>query len=288
MDARDGLIPRKEFSRGLSFVGDNTYEFQGAYIYLKDKINDVIKTMADKQAAAQKKAPVIPVIPVTVTADSLAPYITTLDSVPLGVDIHTGSVFTYDFLGNKITQVIGNFIITEKDFLNEFLKTLNLVQDIKLKILDFADVVDEPDEFEDYANGEFTNAINQIVINEQEETKKVVYVLIGIGRVYDKVLDEGIELLCDILQDVSVYDKTSFIIIDNYSAFRKAMKEEWYKNVDPKKGVWVGADVDVQTAIATSHMSKGDINEEFGGIVYASNGDQYAVLKGIGSHPEEE
>ncbi len=288
LNARDGLIPKKEFSRGLSIVGEETFEFQGAYIYLKDQINDIIKQTADKLSSSQEKAPPIPIIPSTVTSDTLAPYITNLSSVPLGINIHNAKAFSYDFIQNKITQVIGNYIITERDFLDEFLKVLNILQDTKLKIIDFADVIENSEEFEDYSNGEFTDAIHRIIENEKTETKQMIYVVIGIGRIYDKVLDEGIESLFQIFDNVEQYTKSSFIIIDNFSIFRKTMKEVWYKKqVDSKKGIWVGADIENQNAIVCPNLSKSDSNEEFGGILYATNGNEYAVLKGLGSHPEE-
>ena len=67
------------------------------------------------------------------------------------------------------------------------------------------------------------------------------------------------------------------------------MSEDWYKEViSPVKGVWVGADVESQNAITFDNLSKGDINEDFIGITYINDGTKQAVLKGIGSKPEEE
>ena len=288
LNARDGLIPKKEFSRGLAIIEDNTFEFQGAYIYIKDQINDIIRKTEENLAEKQKKAPVIPIIPVNVSSDTLTPFIMDLSSVPLGINIRDASVTTLDFIQNKVTQVIGNFIITEKGFLEDLLKVLNLLQDTKLKIIDFADAIDDPSEFEDYANGEFTDAINKIEENENTETKQMIYVLIGIGRVYDKVLDEGIEKLFNILNNVNEYPKSSFIVIDNYSVYRKIMKEEWYQKVNKNVGIWVGADIENQAAITVPNLSKSDANEEFNGIIYVTDGTNYSVLKGLGSRPEEE
>ena len=288
LDARDGLIPKKEFSRGLGKVNEVAYEFQGAYIYHKDRINDYIKETADKLVKVQEKAPPIPVIPNTVTADTLAPHIADLDSVPLGINIHNAKVCDYNFVENKITPVIGNYIITEKNFLSELLKVLNLLQNTKLKVFDFADAIDDSSEFEDYYNDGFTEAITNIINNEKTETKRMIYVFIGIGRIYDKVLDEGIEKLFKIFSESQNFKKSNFIIIDNYSVFRKITKEDWYKKVDSNKGIWVGADIESQTTIKYDIMSKGDINEDFTGITYVVNGDKYEVLKGIGSTPDEE
>ena len=284
-----GLIPKKEFSRGIGMFEESVYEFQGAYIYIKEQINDIIKTTSDTLCKKQSKASPIPIIPVKVTGDTLAPYIDDLTKVPLGINIHDASVYTFNFLENKITQIVGNYIVTEKGFLFELLKILNLLQNTKLKIIDLADCVDDPSEFEDYANGEFTNSIKKITINEKSEKKQMIYVIIGIGRIYDKVLDEGIEYLFKIFNNVEAYKKSSFIIIDNYSAFRKTLNENWYKNkVDSTKGIWIGADVENQTAINFPKMTKGDTNEDFNGIIYCSNKNNYSVLKGIGTIPEEE
>lgn len=289
LNSRDGLIPKKELSRGLSFVGEEVYEFQGAYVYLKDQINDMIKKSAEKLSATQKKAPVIPIIPVSVTANALTPYITNLSSVPIGVNIHNAEVLKYDFHSHKITQVIGNYIITERDFLNEFLTMLNLLQDTKLKIIDFADVIENSENYEDYSNDQFTDAIKKIIENEKTETKPMIYVIIGIGRIYDKVLDEGVETMFRIFQKVNQFKLSSFIIIDNYSIFRKTMEEDWYKeNVHSNEGIWIGADIESQNAIVCPNITKSDLNEDFNGIIYVTCDGQYSVLKGIGSYSEEE
>ena len=289
LGAPDTLVPKKEFSRGIGMLGESVFEFQGAYIYIKDQINDVIKTTCDSLSKTQKKAKPIPIIPVRVTADTMAPYIEDLSKVPIGINIHDASVSYCNFLENKITQIVGNYVITEKEFLNELLKVLNILQNTKLKIIDFADCIDDPSEFEDYSNDDYTNSIKNITINEKNETKQMIYVIIGIGRIYDKVLDEGIEYLFKVLENSKAYKKSSFVIIDNYSAFRKTLNEDWYKKtVNSNKGVWIGADIENQIAIKFPQMTKGDVNEDFSGIIYSSLGDNYAVLKGLGTVPEEE
>ncbi len=289
LNAKDGLIPKKEFSRGLSIIGDDVFEFQGAYIYIKEKINDIIKVTADSLSKVQKKAPPIPIIPNIVTADTMTPYISELSSVPIGINIRDAKVFTMNFIKYKITQVVGNYIITEKWFLNELIRVLSLLQDTKLKVIDFAGAIDDPSEIDDYMGDEFTNSINKIIENEKIESKHMIYVIIGIGRIYDKVLDEGIEMLFKIFRSVESFKKSSFIIIDNYSAFRKTIEESWYKEkVNKNCGIWVGSDIDKQLAVTCNGFSKGEINEDFNGIVYATCDDKSVVLKGIGTLPEEE
>jgi len=289
LDAKDGLVPKKEYSRGLSFVDEDVFEFQGAYIYYKDKINDLIKQTADTLVKTQPKAPPIPIIPNIVTADTMAPYITNLSAVPVGINIKDANVFYMNLLENKITQVTGNFIVTEKNFLNELVNVLNRVQETKLRVLDIAGALDNVEDLDDYMADEFTQAIRSITIKEKEETKNIIYLIIGIGRIYDKVLDEGIEYLFKIFENVGAYKKSSFIIIDNYSAFRKTMEENWYKtHVNKNVGIWVGPDIENQQAINHDKLTKGELNEDFNGIIYCSNENENVVLKGIGTIPEED
>ena len=219
----------------------------------------------------------------------MAPYITNLSAVPVGLNIKDAQVYYMNLLENKITQVIGNYIITEKKFLNELVKVLNRVQETKLRVIDIAGALDEIEELEDYMSDEFTQAIRSITIKEKEETKNIVYLIIGIGRIYDKVLDEGIEYLFKIFENVGAYKKSSFIIVDNYSAYRKTMEEPWYKtHVNKNIGIWVGPDIENQQAINHDKLTKGEINEDFNGIVYCSNENENVVLKGIGTIPEED
>ena len=151
----------------------------------EDKINDIIKQTADTLTKTQQKAPPIPIIPTIVTADTMAPYITNLSAVPVGLNIKDAQVYYMNLLENKITQVIGNYIITEKKFLNELVKVLNRVQETKLRVIDIAGALDEIEELEDYMSDEFTQAIRSITIKEKEETKNIVYLIIGIGRIYE-------------------------------------------------------------------------------------------------------
>ena len=77
--------------------------------------------------------------------------------------------------------------------------------------------------------------------------------------------------------------------MDNYSIFRKTMQEDWYKkNVNPNVGVWVGADIENQHALVCKNITKEDINEDFDGLIYVSNGNSYGVLRGIGANSEED
>ena len=286
LNTNDNITPSRYFGRGISVVSENAYEFQTAYIYLKDKINDVIRESADKLSKIYKKVSKIPVIPSNVNSDSLTSYIDSFDNVPIGINMNDGTVCKYNFMNNRINQVTGGYIIRDNKFIEELVKVLTTVSGIKLKVFDFVDYFGELDGV-DCAKGEFTNNIMEIISNARIENKTFVYVFVGIGHIYDKVLDEGIDALFNVFSNINNYSNSYFIIADNYSSYKKTMKENWYlNNVNKSSGIWIGADVDTQIAIRFNNMSKADANDDFNGVCYVNFGDSYSVIKALGTSKE--
>ena len=139
----------------------------------------------------------------------------------------------------------------------------------------------------DYINGEFTKNIDLISKNEKENELTKIYVLIGIGYIYDKVLDEGIDALFSIFNNLNSYKNSYFIFVDNYSSYKRIMKEKWYDTVNNKSGIWIGKDVGIQTSIKIPNMKKCDASEDFNGVSYAIIDGEYSLMKCIGTHNEE-
>ena len=108
----------------------------------------------------------------------------------------------------------------------------------------------------DYINGEFTKNIDLISKNEKENELTKIYVLIGIGYIYDKVLDEGIDALFSIFNNLNSYKNSYFIFVDNYSSYKRIMKEKWYDTVNNKSGIWIGKDVGIHTSHKNSKYEK--------------------------------
>ena len=286
MNAPNGLKPAKYFGRGLSTVGEKVFEFQTAYIYLADKISDTIKEISEKLSQSYKKNPAIPIIPMNVTAESLSAYIDEITNVPIGIKIKDASILKYNFIANHITQIIGNNIVIDTGFIIDFVKTLSNIPNIKLKVFDFVDCITEQLNI-DYINGEFTKNIDLISKNEKENELTKIYVLIGIGYIYDKVLDEGIDALFSIFNNLNSYKNSYFIFVDNYSSYKRIMKEKWYDTVNNKSGIWIGKDVGIQTSIKIPNMKKCDASEDFNGVSYAIIDGEYSLMKCIGTHNEE-
>lgn len=103
-----GLIPAKYFGRGIISVEDTAYEFQTAYIYLKDKINDAIKVLGEQlNKKTPTKAKKIPIIPKNIDIDYMLPYMKNIDDIPIRIESYTGEILKYNFTQNKILPIIG-------------------------------------------------------------------------------------------------------------------------------------------------------------------------------------
>ena len=283
LDAKQKQTPAKYYGRGMIKLSNGTFEFQTAYIYHKDKINDAIKEVGSKlQAANMLKAPKIPAVPREVTYENMLSEITDIDAVPIGYNIDTAEISRFNFIKHKISFISGTQINTEPQFLLDLINLLATIPSIELKIIDLADNMSECGIDECY-NGEFTSVINNMLTAEEETKQKIIYIITGIGYIYDRVLDEGIKTLFDIFQGKIALDNSYFILADNYVSMRKLEKEEWYQTAHRENGIWIGQNFADETVIQTDKVADYDTNEEFLGLVFNVKDKKYEVVKSIGS-----
>ena len=283
LDAKRGLVPAKYFGRGLIKLDKGTFEFQTAYIYIKDKINDTIKNTAIKlQDSSMTKAPYIPNTARFISSDSVLSEINDVDNVPIGYNIDNGNISTFNFIKNKVSFISGTHINTEPQFLLELIKVLSSIPSIELKIMDLADNMQDCGVDECY-NDEFTNFINNILTAEQQTKQKIIYIITGVGFIYDRVLDEGIQKLFDMFAGKIKLPNSYFILADNLVSMRKFEKEGWYQSINRKSGIWVGNKFNEQSIINVDNPKNYDANLDYYGLAYNVVDGQYTVIKSIGA-----
>ena len=288
IDAKNNLMPAKHFGRGLIKLDNGTFEFQTAYIYTKNKINDAIKETANKlMQTNMKKALQIPNIPKALKYENVISYIKELDNVPIGLNVITSDVSVLNILKNKISFVTGTQINADPKFLMELIKVITAIPNAKLKIIDLADNLADAG-VDEYYNDEFTNTISSIITAEEETKQKIVYIITGIGYIYDRVLDEGIEKLFKIFNNEYKLDNSYFILADNYSSMKKLENEAWFKKIPVKNGVWLDTGIANQDILSVNDLKPYDANEEFNGLTFNINDGNYELIKMIGTEDPEE
>lgn len=281
-----GLSPAKYFGRGIITIDDMGYEFQTAYIYYKEDINDVIKITNDKLREKFTKIPKIPVIPQKVTSTTLSQYINKIKSIPVGVDVKDASIVTMNLEKYKVYPIIGNEALVQQNFLNDLINVLQSLNKTVVKVIDFVQSPVDPNEIA-VINGEYTQAINNIEIDNQNTQNYTIYLILGIGKIYDNVLDEGIAKLFSIFKNAKNYRNVSFILMDNYASYKKISNEDWFVNRENNPGIWLGEDIKVQNIFDIKNLTRSDFDEDFPGLAYSFENDSYQVFKTIGITGEE-
>ena len=289
LNAPYGLIPAKYFGRGIIAMEETAYEFQSAYIYIKDQINNIIKILAEQlNKSFTIKAKKIPIIPKNIDIDDMLSYTEEVNNIPIGIDIYDGTILKYDFTTNKILPIIGKNLLTENSFITNLIQLFTSLPNIKICVIDFSDTLNQLDNNVEYHNDEFTTTINNIITKEKELNGKIFYFIVGIGYIYDKVLDEGIKVLSDILLKSNYFTNSYFILIDNYNSYRKIIKEKWYQNNSNNNGIWVGKGVELQNIIKLNSLNKSDVIGDLKGMIYTINQGDYKVIKGLGNSEGED
>lgn len=283
LDAKRDLIPAKYFGRGVIKLEDGTFEFQTALINLKDKITETLKSTAIKlQNSKMLSASPIPNVPKYVSSENVLSVTNDIDSIPMGYNIDTSECSFFNFSSRKIHYIIGNHINTEPQLLFELIKVLSTIPSIELKVMDLADNMQECG-VEAYCNNEFTNFIKNIFVAENETKQRIVYIITGIGFIYDRVLDEGIQKLFDLFEGKYNLPNSYFILSDNAISMRKLEQEVWYQKDTRTNGIWFGSGFNEQTIIHAKDIKNYDVNRSFNGMAYIVKDGEYEVVKSIGA-----
>ncbi len=284
INAPTGLIPKKEFSRGLTIVEEEACEFQTAYITNKDNINTLIKdsskTLMEKY---QYKVKEVKIFPRIVTFNMLQPYAKMISKIPIGISKEEVEIAYYDFSKQKFNLILGKNIIEDLNFMCNIINLIDSVKEVHLNILDFLSCI-RTDGTTNYYNIDFKTPLKEIVNNKQGIT---VNILLGFGNFSNVMSSDEIELIDQIFSNKEYDPKQIFIIIDNYNRFCELKTQNWYNNIDKSSGIWYGQKIDEQDIFTINNLKDYDIEDDMIDITYIINNGNYLVVKGIGAEREE-
>lgn len=272
------LKPLKLFGRGLVLLEEGPFEFQTAYIGDPIEINNIVKQTTETLKQYNYKAKRIPVLPTDVTLEYVSNTITSLSNVPIGINIETKEVCSYNFTASKI-NVINTFDMeANSNFFHALIKQLNTDQNLNLRVIDLLSVIDKTKIGIEVFNDRFDQVIIAIyneIANEANASKNILYLFLGISELRSKLNEEGKEKFDKIFSNTKTYNKSYFIFADNYDSYKNFQTEPWYNTeVNKKSGIWLGYGVDEQYAIDFPNLSMNDrkIKEpEFGFIAARSS-----------------
>ncbi len=282
--APKGLIPTKTFGRGIISKDDTGYEFQTAIITDVKQLNNVVKSASDQLSAAYTtRAKKIKTVPNIVTIDDLKVDNISLSNLPIGYDINTKDVFTYNFTQSKFNIVIGNDLPHKFDFILALIKLIKKIPNINFKIVDFSDAFDGDYENIKVIKSNFDNEmaiINNEIVNEKKSNMINLYMFVGAAGLKTQLTQVGKQIINNLFMASSTFNQSFFIFVDNYSDYKNLQLETWYQSqVDTSNGIWLGNEVGTQMSINISNLSLEDKKTDFDFMAFAITKGAHTIIK---------
>ncbi len=283
LNTEPGQVPKKVFGRGMTTVGDKVLEFQTAYVNVPDEITETIKKSAVSLANYYKdKARPIPVLPGKVNHMILRDQITDSSAVPIGISMSDISTATFDFKANNIVTITGNDVRMGTTFIEEFLKVLADLSDTNVVMLDLFRTTDVPSGITATTNlPEFFEAADNIILSEEQPSEQRLVVITGISELFTEEENaEFKEKLFNYFKNIEKSKKTSYILIDDYFAYKKVIVDSDFQDYyDDSTGIWLGSGVDNQVAFTINGLTSDDTEQYTEDIGYLIKKGKYELVK---------
>ena len=287
--------PSKIYGRGL-VSRDDIYEFQTAYPYQHEKMNEYIRVISKKlNDIFTEKAPSIPVLPSVVTHETVSNALGNLESVPVGIFKESLNIAILNTLKNYTSIVSSNDISEYSSFIKNLYKTFTYIKNEEIFVFDTYDIIGNALENTTLVTKNYEDTLNsilqemsdeyQIYTNNNYDRSSLIdkshktIIIIGINELLSRISqDKKMEFTkaLSMIKDLGTYH---IVLIDNSDKLKQQAFETWYKAaVDPSNGVWLGSGVLDQYALKLS-VSPRELREELkpGFGVYVDKGKPYII-----------
>ncbi len=286
LGAASGLVPKKNFGRGITIVDEEACEFQTAYISDKDNINLSIKQTGKYLSETYHyKVNSIKILPDHVTLKEMLPFAKEVTTLPIGISRDSADRIKWDITKHPMNVILGNTVIDDADFMCSLIDLIDAIPGVRLNIIDFLTCINT-DGNAAYYNDNFKDILQAILLNQAEIP--TVNIILGIGDVEELLLEEDMKLFQMMLGHASELKNQSFIIIDNYDRFKKIRECAWYPVIDNSSGIWVGKGIDEQEVFTLTSLTNYDVEEKLSNIIYVIEEGMYTVTIGMSSEEVEE
>lgn len=287
--------PSKIYGRGL-VSRDDIYEFQTAYPYQHEKMNEYIRVISKKlNDIFTEKAPSIPVLPSVVTHETVSNALGNLESVPVGIFKESLNIAILNTLKNYTSIVSSNDISEYSSFIKNLYKTFTYIKNEEIFVFDTYDIIGNALENTTLVTKNYEDTLNSILQEMSDEyqiytnnnydrsslsdkSHKTI-IIIGINELLSRISqDKKMEFTkaLSMIKDLGTYH---IVLIDNSDKLKQQAFETWYKAaVDPSNGVWLGSGILDQYALKLS-VSPRELREELkpGFGVYVDKGKPYII-----------
>lgn len=247
-------IPSKNPGRGLIKIGDDAFEFQVPLIFdEQNEIKNLQYVFAQLNKFLKTKAKSISAIPQEVTFEHIKDSITTLDEVPLGINLVTAQIGSYNFSkhltimsSSKVTEII-NFSPFLLKVLSSYSNTkvivLNALKDIKIHI---------PDGVKYYDSGfkkiipVLSSNIDKYNQEAKENDSTFIIVVLGYEQLDNYLIsvnneeNANLKTIYDLVEASHKNSHFKFILYNTAIEFDKLRSGDISSFIDNTTGLWIG------------------------------------------------
>ena len=286
LECRKGLVPHKNFGRGLFALKEDYYcEFQTAFVTKQEEINKLIRKNSTNFANFYKtRAKSLPTIPDTVTSADLEQYITTINEVPIGYNFYDKGLQMFDFTHEKIYFMAMDDIKKSIQSLYGMVNILSKVPNSVVRIVDLSGVYEITNPNVRFFNEKFDPvivALNNDLKNRQENAAFGINIIVGAGLLKTKLGDVGKQELVEYMKNVQNAKQSVTILVDAYQRFKPLKVEPWFASINNSFGMWLGKGIENQNLFNVKDTPIEEQKLNFDGFAYIIDESNPVLIKTV-------
>lgn len=278
-----GMVPSENVGRGLFKFNNTLYEFQTAYPYKWSDINSFIKDICQNlRDNLREKAKTIAVLPDHVRLDNIKNNITTLKSVPVGIEKDTLEVSKFDFAKNPISLISSQDVSIIDKFVSSLGEVIGKIKNTIVYIFDFNEYIKDNTLFTNYYSKDADLAFDTLENAIKLDNNTHVFMIYGIDNFKNLLNIDKQSKFFEILNNLKNISNIKVIIIDDVTRIKAYEYEDFYRNnVQPTFAIWIGSGVTDQFTIKCSTYNKetrSQIENSFGYNIFRGSAKLIKVL----------
>jgi S-DNA-T family DNA segregation ATPase FtsK/SpoIIIE len=286
-DCRRGLIPKKVIGCGICKLDpaqvDSYCEFQTALIDTEERELKTIKAFANQSVDYYKcKVKQLAKIPEDLSSNDLINHISTLSSVPVGINLYEKNLAEYDFTAKKLHVITSKNLQQNMEFIYALAALLSKVQNTKVRVLDLIGLFKKPvidiQKFDQDPNVVFA-ALARDAETRTDAQDWGINFIIGAGQFKSILTEAGAGMFESLFENVPKSKKSIYILVDNYETIRNLKLEKWYRETAVNDGFWLGPGLESQSIFDNIEPSSEDVKLNYHGLGFMISGNEYQAIK---------
>ncbi len=275
--------PSKVYGRGL-ILREGIFEFQTAYAYHEEKMNDYIKVICNKlNDICEYQAPRIPILPDVVNQEFVKPYLGSMLQIPVGVEKETLDISTISLKDKFIYNITGEDITAEPQFLLGLLNNVLTIPNTECIVFDTNSVLNEvKNDRVVYSNDTCYPSIDKLQadFDANDPGKTTICFLFNVNALLGKLSTIEKGKLTTLITDSKSHNNIKFFLIDTIDVIKSINFEPWYKgNADLSEGIWLGNGIGNQFTLKVTTNARVLRAEVAPGFGYCIHKGKAALIK---------